>query len=338
MNQDLGNLGIISLELLARDVSPREYYRGKDQSGRSVIVMRYPDFDQKARAELQGFIRIRDWLAAKGLKVPALYWLYEDLGCAVFEDLGSTSFGQALCDGYDPEVLYTLACDVLIRLREAGPMEGLPEYTQSGIYAKRRLMVDYYLPLVRGRASGDSLAQDYLAVWDEIQASLSPCPQGFLHADYHLENIMLVEGEEGVKRCGLIDFQDALTGPLPYDLVNLLEGARVDVSDDLRTKIIDRYCVDMSLDERAMFLSWYRVLAAQFHGRVIGLFVMLAVEQRRDEYLIHISRLQNYIQKSLDDPVLAPLKRWFAKEGVDFAPINDLNGERVREVFRNQSF
>lgn len=320
------------------DVSPREYYRGRDAKGRGVIVMRYPDFNEAAQSELQAFIRIGKWLAAQGLKSPELYALHEEQACAVFEDLGATSFGKALREGHDREKLYTLACDVLIRLKEAGPMAGLPDYRESGIYAKRRQLVDYYLPLERGVRSDEALAQDYLAVWDEIESALPPCPQGFLHADFHLENMMFVGGEEGIGRCGLIDFQDALSGPLPYDLVNLLEDARVDVPEDLRAKIIDRYCADMSGDEKEVFLQWYRVLAAQFHGRVIGLFIMLAAEQGRDQYLIHISRLQNYLKKSLEDPVLAPLRRWFAKQGVDFEGPKDFNGEHLRETFRNMTY
>lgn len=327
-------LGLGPLEPLARDVSPRLYYRGRDEAGRSFVLMRYPDADDKARGEMAGFIRIGAWLARQGIKTPELYARYEAQACAAFEDLGAVSFGRALREGTDSrEALYTLACDVLIRLREAGSMDGLPDYKESRIYANRRQIVDYCLPLVRGEASTEALAQGYISVWDEIHESLPPCPQGFVHGDYHLENLMLVHGEQGIKRCGLIDFQDALTGPLPYDLLNLLEDARVDVPDDLRQAMIDRYCAGMDAAEKDVFLNWYRVLATQFHGRVIGLFIKLAVEQGRDEYLIHIKRLRDYIQKSLKHPVLAPIKAWFEKEGVDFDSINDLNGESVRAVF-----
>ncbi|MCB1783278.1 MAG: phosphotransferase [Alphaproteobacteria bacterium] len=323
------------LEPVAGDVSPRRYYRGTDEAARPFVLMRYPDQTEKSRAELNSFIRIGEWLGSQGIKVPALYNLYETQNCATFEDLGQTSFGKALRAGHNPEELYTLACDVLIKLRDSVPPQGLPDYTQSRIYANRRQIIDYYYRLKKQRVPDEGTVQEYISVWDKIHQSLPPCPQGFLHADYHLENLIWVEREQGIRKCALIDYQDALRGPIPYDLLNLLEDARVDVPPELKQKILERYCGGMSAQEKETFLSWYTVLAAQFHGRVIGLFIKLSAEQGRDEYLIHISRLQNYLKKALENPILLPLKAWFEKEGLDFQLINDLNGAKIRGEFRN---
>ena len=74
-------------------------------------------------------------------------------------------------------------------------------------------------------------------------------------------------------------------------------------------------------------------MGTQFHCRVLGLFIMLAAEQGRDEYLIHIPRLQNYVLEALDHPVLSPFKDWCMKEELDFRVIKDLNGEAIRTFF-----
>lgn len=332
-------IGCEAITPLARDVSPREYFRVK-KDGQDLVLMLYPDMNDDAVHEIRDFVRIDEWLIAQGLKAPRLYVVDPIKGYALLEDLGSTSFGRALhegVDGFYQDRLYMLGCDVLKRLKEAAPPSDLPDYNDSRIQANRRQIIDYYFPLKLGKMASDEIAAQYYAVWDEIESKLPPCPRGFVHGDFHLENLMVCAGEEGVKQCALIDFQDALYGPLPYDLVNLLEDARIDVPPSLRQSILNRYCADMTSQEREIFLKWYRILGTQFHGRVIGLFIKLAAEQRRDKYLIHINRLQNYIADALKDPLLEPLKLWFAKQGVDFSPIKDMNGDAIRTVFRNIS-
>lgn len=326
--------GVEQLEALERDVSSRQYFRGK-KDGKSVILMLYPEVNEEHRAELQNFIRIGEWLNTIGIKTPALYDLDEENIIAQFEDLGKTSFGKRLREKPEQqEALYTCAVDVLKRLSTATPPDSLPAYRESRVHENRRQLVEYYIPLTRQKPDTPGMLQDYLAIWDGIENTLPPCPQGFIHGDYHLENLMWAERESGLKKCALIDYQDALYGNLPYDLVNLLEDARIDVPKDLRTAMIERYCQDMTSEEKTAFRQWYRVLGTQFHCRVIGLFIKLAVEQGRDAYLIHINRLQNYIGEGLKDPLLTPLKLWFEKEGVDFLPINDLHGDKIRTHFK----
>lgn len=330
--------GVDHLEALPRDVSPRHYYRGR-KNGRDVIVMLYPDADEVSQKELANFIDIGASLEAQGIKTPSTYGSNQEKCYAVLEDLGTRSYGDCLRQGImRAEDIYQAGTDVLIRLRDVTDVNGLPLYKDSGIYQKRRQLVDYYMSLKRGAHAGEQTVQSFLSVWDEIEQSLPPCPLGFVHGDYHLENLMYVGAEQGIRQCALIDYQDALHGPLPYDLVNLLEDARVDIPDDIHQAMIDRYCAGMSAEEKDVFLQWFRVLAAQFHGRVIGLFIKLAAEQDRDSYLVHIPRLQNYLKKSLNDPVLAPLKAWFDKEGLDLEAINDLDGNHIRNIFRNIEF
>ncbi len=310
---------INGLEALPRDVSPREYYRGRD-----FILMSYPEINKDHITELLEFIRIGKWLSDNGIKTPELYGLDKCNCIAKFEDLGKISFGKALQENPDKQTyLYELATDVLKKLSIAPPPDNLPLYKDSKIHENRRQLVDYYFPILNKVPD----IEGYLDAWDEIEQSLPHCPQGFIHGDYHLENLMYVDG-----KCALIDYQDALYGGLAYDLVNLLEDARVDIPKDLRSAMIDRYCDGMSAGDKDIFLKWYRVLGTQFHCRVLGLFIKLAAEQGRDGYLVHVPRLQNYIKSALNDPLLLPIKSWFAKQGVDFEPIKDFNGELVRKI------
>ncbi|MGH1403420.1 MAG: aminoglycoside phosphotransferase family protein [Alphaproteobacteria bacterium] len=333
-------VGVATLDALPRDVSPREYFRGV-KDGRNFIVMFYPNPDNKSREELRRFIGVGRCLSQAGIKTPEIYDLDEQSCYAVIEDLGTVSFGKALKTGIEGQgALYECATDVLKKLIPVrdDTSGGLLLYEESKIYENRRQLIDYYVAFKRGGKSPECLTHAYLNVWDEIMEALPPCPRGVVHGDFHLENLMFQDDKTEINRCALIDYQDAMNAPLPYDLVNLLEDARIDVPLDLRHRMITRYCADMSQEEKDVFLIWYRVLGTQFHGRVLGLFIKLAAEQNRDSYLIHIPRLQAYMRDALSDPVLAPLKSWFEKEGVDFDPLNDLHGDEIRTVFKDILF
>lgn len=330
-------LGCEEITPLARDVSPREYFLAV-KSGVNYVLVFYHEANEASRKELQSFKNIDEWLLLQGLKAPTIHHINMQHCYALLEDLGRVSFGRALhegVDGFYQDRLYMLGCDVLKTLKTANPPNNLPHYSESRIHGNRRQIIDYYFPLKLGKLGNEEIVAQYYDVWNEIERSIQLCPQGFVHGDFHLENLMVCAGEEGVKQCAIIDFQDALLGPLPYDLVNLLEDARIDVPQSLKQSMLMRYCEGMSDEERDIFQKWYRILGTQFHGRVLGLFIKLAAEQRRDKYLIHINRLQDYIQKGLEDPLLAPLKAWFDKQGVDFFPIKDLNGDGIRTVFQN---
>ena len=328
------DVGLTNISILPRDVSPRQYIRGEREE-QKIILMLYPDADKHSKGELRSFIKIGKDLSCNGIKTPQIYEFDEDKCYAILEDLGKISFGECLKKTIiDKEEAYRLATDVLIRMRDVDVSKNLPTYKNSRIYENRRQLIDYYMHIKRGLKPNEDTVQDFLSICNEIENNLPPCPQGFLHGDYHLENLMYQEKAQGLDRCAVIDFQDALSGPLPYDLVNLLEDARIDVPDEIHYAMIERYCQNMEKQEKENFLIWFRVLAAQFHGRVLGLFIKLAVEQNRDSYLIHIPRLQRYMIKSLEHPVLDPLKNWFKKEGLDFMATSDLDGNHIREIFK----
>ena len=323
------------LQALPRDASPRHYFRG-EKDGRSFILMYYPEASGDNRGELLNFITIGEILTKQSIKTPALYEIQEQQCLALFEDLGTDSFGACLRQGTVDEVtLYSLATDVLIQMRTINSDGSLPTYANSGIVENRRQLIDYYMRFQKRCILAPNVCDGYYATLEAIETSLPPCPQGFVHGDYHLENLMYVKDNDDRYVCGLIDYQDAMFGPLPYDLINLLEDARADISGEVYTKMMNLYCADMSADECEAFQKWFRFLAVQFHGRVLGLFIKLSVEQGRDKYLAHIPRLQKYILNSLKDPILQPLKQWFDKVGLDFEVRNDLDGDMLRSIFDN---
>jgi len=132
--------------------------------------------------------------------------------------------------------------------------------------------------------------------------------------DFHVDNLMVVEGREGIARCGLLDFQDAVYGPVTYDLVSLLEDARRDVSPAVAKEMLARYQAAMQPLDRPAFEASYAALGAQRNAKIIGIFTRLCRRDGKAGYLQHIPRVWRLLEGDLRHPALAPVKRWFDRE------------------------
>jgi aminoglycoside/choline kinase family phosphotransferase len=114
-----------------------------------------------------------------------------------------------------------------------------------------------------------------------------------------------------VAACGLLDFQDALAGPRAYDLMSLLEDARRDIADDLVAEMMERYLQALPETDPDGFRAAFRVLAAQRHAKVIGIFTRLWRRDGKAAYLRHIPRVWRLLERALAHPALAPVAAWF---------------------------
>ena len=324
---------------VGEDMAMRRYFRlCRDQ--RSFILMEsIPDDHPDATPghKIGDFLRIAAWLRGKGLHAPKVYAADEKNGYVLIEDMGDMNFRHALDSGTERQKLYELGADVLVKLSSVKDVEiSLPRYEDSHVHKGRRRVVDWFMPCVSGHKNLDSIAEEYLSVWSEIEKKLPPCPRGFLHIDFHLENLMWLPKKIGIARCGVLDFQGAMTGPLPYDLANFLEDARVAVPIDLRRGMMDRFCAGYDGDAQ-VFRAWYRVLATQFHCRVAGQFIKLALVMGKPRYLAFLPVVAGYLREGLDDPVLAPLKQWFGSYNIDFSVIPAIN-EGSKTLIRDDAF
>jgi aminoglycoside/choline kinase family phosphotransferase len=328
-------------KMIAGDSAQRFYSRLIRADGRTAIVLQAPPDhspDVTPGHKIGDFLRIGAALRGIGIVTPEIYATDVQKGFLLLEDFGDLSFKRAFDGGADPKEMYGLAVDVLRRMQSVDVVAELPDYYASHVHKGRRRIVDWYLPAVRRDFVPVGAVESYLAVWDSIEKSLPPCPQGFLHIDYHVENLMFLPDRDGLARCGVLDFQGAMRGALPYDLGNLLEDARIDVAPDLRRAMLERYCETMSTAEREIFTAWYRVVTTQFHCRVIGQFIRLALVNGKTQYLKHIPRVAGYLQEGLQHPLLAPMQEWFAKEGVDFTSPPRIDLETLKHFIAKDAF
>lgn len=255
------------------------------------------------------FIRIDEHLAALGLSVPAILARDDVNGFLLLEDFGDDTFTRLLESQADPENLYALAIDVLIALHQhpqAIP-PGLRGYHPERMLEDIELFLEWRTPTVSEEAKAE-----WRARWLEALTRAHQVPTSLLLRDYHAANLMLLPGREGVRRAGLLDFQDAYQGPITYDLMSLLEDARRDVPEDLKVRMVARYLACFPGMDRGTFETSLAVLAALRHTRVMAIFERLSRREGKHDYKrLHSPRVERMLQRALNHPMLAGVKRWF---------------------------
>ena len=135
--------------------------------------------------------------------------------------------------------------------------------------------------------------------------------------DFHSPNIIWLGERAGIARVGIIDFQDAVLGPAAYDLVSLLQDARVDVPEALELALADPLhqgaaARPTSQFDPASFAELYAIMSAQRNTRLLGTFARLNRRDGKPQYLRHQPRIWTYLSRSLAHPALSALREWYA--------------------------
>lgn len=291
---------------LAGDASFRHYDR-VDGDGRRAVLMDAPP----PKEDIRPFIRIARQLERLGLSAPALLAADEELGLLLLEDLGDDTYTRLLARGGDEHRLYRLAVDALIHLhRQADAIPpGLPAYDDARLLTEANLLIDWYMPAV-GLPLSTAARAEYESLWTGLFPIARAVPESLVLRDFHVDNLMLLPGRDGVRACGLLDFQDAVAGPVTYDLMSLLEDARRDIDTALTAAMTAHWLSAFPAVNRDAFAASWAVLAAQRHAKVIGIFTRLSRRDGKAGYLVHIPRVWRLLERSLAHPALAPLAGW----------------------------
>jgi hypothetical protein len=293
---------------LAADASFRRYFR-LDGVGRCAVLM-----DAPPPEDVRPYIAVADLLRGWGLSAPEIYAADRARGLLLIEDFGDASYTRLLAGGADEAALYALAVDTLVALQRAAATHGLPPlppYDEERLLAEAALLPQWYAPAALGRALPEAACADYASRWRDVLARATRSPPTVALRDYHVDNLMLLSGRDGVRACGLLDFQDAMLGPAGYDLASLLEDARRDVPPALRAAMTERYLAAFSDIDRALFARTAAILAAQRNAKIIGLFVRLWRRDGKPAYLPHLPRVWRLLEEGLRrEPALAPVAAW----------------------------
>ncbi len=293
---------------LAGDASFRRYDRLAADHRRAVLMDAPPP-----QEDVRPFVHIARHLAGLGYSAPRLLAVDAEAGLLLLEDLGDDTFTRLLATGVAEASLYGLAIDLLIDLHGRGAAAipaGLAPYDDPRLLTEALLLSDWYIPEMIGGRLPEAEREAYAGLWRELFPLARAVPDSLVLRDFHVDNLMRLEGRPGIAACGVLDFQDAVAGPLTYDLMSLLEDARRDIDPSLVAAMRARYLAAFPrLDAAAFDLSW-RVLAAQRHAKVIGIFTRLARRDGKPIYLQHIPRVWRLLEAALDHPQLAGLAAW----------------------------
>ncbi len=324
--------GVHDVRPLTQDWASRRYFRVSCGDKTFVLMEAVPDHIETATMghKLSAFLKIARLLHDRGISVPEIYAVDERDGYVLLEDFGDITLNAALQNGMSEMDVYAAATDVLIAMRDnisMNDLHGFAKYKDSYIRKGRQRIVDWYLPATRKAVNNDDVLSSYLKAWDDVATVLPPPRIGFVHGDFHLGNLMMRKNGP----CGVLDFQDAMAGPVAYDLANLLETIRADVPEDVYTAMMSRYGGDDN------FRAWFRVMAAQFHCRLIGQVLRLAILSGKTDLLAYMPRIQSYLRRELESPVLKPLADWFRAERVDLAA-ESFDPEAIRPFIRPDAF
>ncbi|KQV35858.1 MULTISPECIES: tRNA (adenosine(37)-N6)-threonylcarbamoyltransferase complex ATPase subunit type 1 TsaE [unclassified Rhizobium] len=273
------------------------------------------------------FVAIDRDLRAKGFSAPEIYESDLDAGILLIEDLGRDGVldadGKPIAERYIESVRMLAA----LHAQKATPkiavgngiVHTVPDFDRRAMKIETRLLLDWYLPWKRGEPASSAERDDYAAVWDGLIDLLATSETNLLLRDFHSPNIIWREQEAGLKRIGLIDFQDAMIGPTAYDVASLTQDARVTIEPALTARMLEAYMAgrqESSGFDRETFLRDWHIMSAQRNCKLVGIWVRLMQRDGKPGYMKHMPRTFAYLETALTHPALAPLKDWCVRSGL----------------------
>ena len=316
---------------LAGDASTRRYDRLTKTDGHSAVLMDWQsgpdgaaDYDGQAYSQVvhlaeatPAYCRMNQWLEAHDLRVPQILASDEGAGFVLLEDLGDMTLAalDKAGDATRKPIVYAEAIETLLHLHAQPAADFLAVYNGRVQAIETSLFLDWYLPW-RGISVTPSARQAWMNLWQNLGDSLLEAPKVSVLRDFHSVNMLWQPQAQGRYRLGLIDVQDALAGHAAYDLVSLLQDARIDVSPQQVAHSYQNY-TDASFTDAAdkqAFSRAYAISGAQRSLKIAGIFVRLAQRDAKPNYLDHLPRIIGYIQHNLAHPALDDIAAWLEAE------------------------
>ncbi|MEO0996206.1 MAG: phosphotransferase [Pseudomonadota bacterium] len=293
-------LDVTALEPASEDASFRRYLRASLADGSTRIVMDAPPEHEDSRP----FVAIAVLLARAGLHVPRIYALDLTRGWLLLEDLGSTPYLDALArKPAAADRLYSNAIAALVTMqaRAERPAAVVPPFDAALLGRELDLFPDWFCHrlLQRPLAAAERSAWRRERQW-LIEMSLA-APQTLVHRDYHSRNLMVVGGDS----CpGIIDFQDAVIGPVSYDLMSLLKDCYIVLDDGARRHYLNDYleraaAAGVETGGREIFVDAFRRTGLQRHLKVAGIFSRLNFRDGKERYLRDLPVVLRYLRDAL---------------------------------------
>jgi aminoglycoside/choline kinase family phosphotransferase len=288
-----GPLGSARFDLsrASEDASFRRYFRVA-VDGRTLIAMDAPPPMENCRP----FVRVAALLREAGVHAPQIHAQDLDRGFLLLEDLGTTTY-LARLDAANANALYLDAIDALVRFQRASRDRVLPDYDEALLRRELDLFPDWYVAKHVGHTLDERQRASLEGVFARVIANNLAQPRVFVHRDYHSRNLMVCEPNPGV-----LDFQDAVYGPVTYDLVSLLRDAYIAWEEERQIDWAVRYwerarAAGIAVDpDFGNFWRDFEWMGVQRQIKVLGIFARLSHRDGKSGYVNDMPLVMRYLR------------------------------------------
>ncbi|WP_321777291.1 aminoglycoside phosphotransferase family protein [Sulfurimonas sp.] len=274
-----------NISVASADASFRKYYR-LSLNEKSFLLMD----SSLEKDSLAPFIDVTSRLLKVGLNAPEILEKNVKDGFLIIEDFGNTHYLNVL-NNDNFKALYSSAIDVIINMQKADTKD-LPLYDKAFLHFEMDLMKEWYLEKNLALVLNESQIELIQMSLDAISDVVLSQPQDvFVHRDFHSRNIMITSQNE----IGVIDYQDAMSGAITYDLVSLLKDCYIYYEREEILKLVLEFRDKKGLDVNdETFIKWFDFMGLQRHIKVLGIFSRLYLRDKKDGYLKDIPLTLKY--------------------------------------------
>jgi N-acetylmuramate 1-kinase len=263
---------------------------------------------------ISSVIKVNDQLLSLGYSAPKIEARDQINGLAIIEHLGGKVFGRMMVDGDNMAEPMREAVNVLANMAEKTWPSTIPSYDYDAQLIEVDLLVSWFWPYANGTQPDPKLHQSFADIWGRLLPHAQQEKPHWVMRDYHSPNLIWIAEREGLNRVGLIDTQDAVLGHEAYDLVSMLQDARVDIDFNRADQLYSYYealRVAQGSFDAIKFKTAYAILGAQRATKILGIFARLAKRDGKPVYLRHMPRVSRYLKRNLEHPALIDLKHWY---------------------------
>ena len=283
--------GSFNIERASSDASFRTYYRVTHNKGTDIVMYAPPD-----KESLTDVIKINSKLDSANITVPKIKKVNEGLGLMLMSDFGKKVYLNNLNDE-TVFCLYTDAIDVIHNMQNNITTSDLDCFDIREQRNETNLFIDWFLKKHIGYNDEKLDSMGIKKIFTDLLEKIDEIPKKFVHRDYHSRNLMLLEkGNPGV-----LDYQDAMVGPITYDLVSLLKDCYIKWDNELINKMSKTYFQRISDIETSfdVFSYWFDITGLQRHLKAIGIFTRLNYRDNKPAYMNDIPRTLSYVRETV---------------------------------------
>ena len=283
--------GSFNIERASSDASFRTYYRVTHNKGTDIVMYAPPD-----KESLTDVIKINSKLDSANITVPKIKKVDEGLGLILMSDFGKKVYLNNLNDE-TVFCLYTDAIDVIHNMQNNITTSDLDCFDIREQRNETNLFIDWFLKKHIGYNDEKLDSMGIKKIFTDLLEKIDEIPKTFIHRDYHSRNLMLLEkGNPGV-----LDYQDAMVGPITYDLVSLLKDCYIKWDNELINKMSKTYFQRISDVETSfdVFSYWLDITGLQRHLKAIGIFTRLNYRDNKPVYMNDIPRTLSYVRETV---------------------------------------